>query len=229
MNNEQMLQYFEMMKKVFRPHPWHGVDLYSKEDKSELNAYIELVPDDSVKYELHKESGYLIVDRPQKFSNFFPALYGLLPKTYSGDKVAAYTNELLGRTDLVGDCDPTDICVLTEKHIAHGDLLVNCIPIGGFRMIDGGEVDDKIVAVLKDDALYGHIKDVKDCPESILNRLKHYFLTYKEIPTGTKSAKVEITHLYGAEEAKKIIALSEEDYSDKYDLEYLKKKVNFHL
>ena len=116
-----------------------------------------------------------------------------IPQTYCNDHLAKYTNEVEKRSDLVGDGDALDICVLTEKIIPRGDIIVTAIPIGGFRMIDHDEVDDKIIAVLKDDSLYGDWRDIGDCPESILNRLRHYFLTYKEIPGQKKKAKVEIT------------------------------------
>lgn len=201
---------------LFRPNPWHGVKTWADKSETDLNSYIEIVPTDRVKYEIDKETGYLKVDRPQKFSNIIPALYGLIPRTYSAEKSAKYTMEQTGRDGLFGDADPIDICVLTEKSISHGDILVNCVPIGGFRMLDGGEVDDKIVAVLKDDAIYGHMKDINECPEPILDKLKHYFLTYKQIPEEGMKAKIEITGLYGREEALRIIELGEEDYNDKF-------------
>lgn len=219
MNELELNHLIERIGSMFRPHPWHGIDLWENKIESILNAYIEIVPDDTVKYELDKKTGYLRVDRPQKFSNIIPALYGLLPKTYSGEHLASYTRELLSRDDLVGDNDPLDICILSEKHIKHGDLLLGAIPIGGFRMIDHGEVDDKIIAVLKDDAVYGKIRDVKDCPKGILSRLKHYFLTYKQIPEANEIAKCEITHIYGREEAIKIVGLSELDYKEKFNIE----------
>ena len=218
MNQDDIDKLLKQASHLFRAHPWHGIDLWEDQEKNILNAYIEIVPDDTVKYELDKKTGYLRVDRPQKFSNIIPALYGFVPKTYSGPKSAKYTNEVTGRTDLVGDNDPLDICILTEKHIKHGDLLLGAIPIGGFRMIDHGEVDDKIIAVLKNDAVYGKIKDVINCPEGILARLKHYFLTYKQIPEANAKATCEITHLYGREEALKVIELSILDYNDKFKI-----------
>lgn len=214
--NEQVSQLLKEVGHLFRPNPWHGVPTWDNEEEKVINAYIEIVPTDRVKYEIDKATGYLKVDRPQKFSNIVPTLYGLIPRTYSAEKSADYTMKQTGRTGLFGDADPIDICVLTEKTITHGDLLVNCVPIGGFRMLDGGEVDDKIVAVLKDDAIYGHMQDISDCPESILNKLKHYFLTYKQIPEAGEEAKIEITGLYGREEALKIIDLGIEDYNDKF-------------
>ncbi|SMF59580.1 inorganic pyrophosphatase [Pseudobacteriovorax antillogorgiicola] len=210
---EKLLKY---ISKVFKPHPWHGLEARPKGDESLVNAYIEIVPTDRVKYEIDKDSGYLMVDRPQKFSNIVPSLYGFIPRTYSGEKLAKYTNDLLGRTDLVGDSDPLDLCVLTEKPITHGDLLLKAVPIGGFRMLDDGEVDDKIIAVLKDDPIYSMWEDVSACPESVINSLRHYFLTYKEIPGSSENQKIEITHTYSRKEAETIIALGCEDYQDKY-------------
>ncbi|NBQ48968.1 MAG: inorganic pyrophosphatase, partial [Sphingobacteriia bacterium] len=108
-----------------------------------------------------------------------------------------------------------DICVLTERHITSGDIILEAIPIGGFRMIDKGEADDKIIAVLKQDEVYGNLKDVSDCPETLINRLKHYFLTYKNMP-GQELKTVEITHTYGREEAHEVIRRSMRDYDRQY-------------
>lgn len=216
MDTKELIKFLKESK-MFKAHPWHGIDLWSNKDKNILNVYIEIVPENRIKYELDKDSGYLKVDRPQKFSNIIPSLYGFLPRTYSDEECAKYTNERLNRTDLVGDNDPVDICVLSEKSLKHGDILLEAIPIGGLRMIDGGEVDDKIVAVLKDDAVFGDYKDIIDVPDKIIESLKHYFLTYKEIPVSQGQAKVEITDIYGASEALKIIELSEKDYDKKFN------------
>ncbi len=81
-----------------------------------VTAFIEMVPTDTVKYELDKVSGYIKIDRPQKYSNVVPALYGFLPQTYCGDLVAEYCMAQTERTDIHGDGDPLDICVLTEKN-----------------------------------------------------------------------------------------------------------------
>ncbi len=195
----------------FKAHPWHGI---SPGDKCPdlLMAYIEIVPADSVKYEIDKESGYRKVDRPQKFSNFVPALYGFIPRTYCGNEVAAYALEKTGRQNMKGDGDPLDILVLTEKFISSGDIILEAIPIGGFRMIDKNEADDKIIAVMAKDEMYTSWKNIDDCPQVIVQRLKHYFLTYKNMP-GT-DAVCEITHIYGKEEAHEVIKRSRMDYEN---------------
>ena len=118
------------------------------------------VPTDTVKYELDKPSGYLKVDRPQKFSNVYPTLYGFIPRTYCGEENGAFCAQRTGRTGIMGDGDPLDICVLSEKPISHGDILLYAIPIGGLRMIDGQEADDKIIAILEGDAVYGALREV---------------------------------------------------------------------
>lgn len=198
----------------FKSHPWHGIDV-GEHAPEIVNAYIEVVPSDTIKYEIDKDYGYLRIDRPQKFSNIMPALYGFVPQTYCDTEVAKFCAEKTGKDGIVGDGDPLDICVLTEREVPHGDILVEARPIGGFRMIDGGEADDKILAVLKGDSMYGHIEDIKDLPETVVRRLKHYFLTYKGIP-GEDKPKVEIPDVYGKEEALKVISLSQKDYDSNF-------------
>lgn len=217
MTHNDLQQILRHLVNVFKPHPWHGIDATPEKAEGLFNAYIEIVPTDTVKYEMDKKTGYLMVDRPQKFSNIVPSLYGFVPKTLCGERVAQHTMKSVHRDDLVGDGDPIDICVLTEKSITHGDLIVQARPIGGFRMIDNGEVDDKIIAVLKDDPIYSQWRDINDCPQKVVDRLRHYFLTYKEIPGNGGASKVEITHTYGCEEALQVIAHSQSDYANTFD------------
>lgn len=198
----------------YKSHPWHGVSI-GKDAPNIVTSYIEMVSTDTVKYEVDKASGFLKLDRPHKYSSLLPALYGFIPQTYCGKGIGNYCAEKTGRTGIVGDGDPLDIVVLTEKTISHGDLLVNAKPIGGFRMIDGNQADDKIIAVLNNDGVYGEYNDVDDLPEFVVTRLKHYFLTYKDLP-GTKTIS-EIPHTYKAEEAKYVIKLAVEDYNNRFD------------
>jgi inorganic pyrophosphatase len=201
-----------MTKFQYQSHPWHGVSI-GKDAPNSIMTFIEMTPADSVKYEIDKESGFLKVDRPQKFSNIVPALYGFVPQTYCDKEVAAYCQEKTGLHNIVGDHDPLDICVLTERNITHGNILVPAIPIGGFRMIDKGEADDKIIAILKGDEVYQQWKDINDCPVSLIERLRHYFLTYKQMPGNNEPARCEITHVYGREEAHEVIRRSQKDYA----------------
>lgn len=195
-----------------RSHPWHGCSA-GPNAPEKLMAYIEIVTTDTVKYELDKSTGILKIDRPQKFSNTVPALYGFVPRTFCGDKIAAYCMEKAQLSEMIGDGDPIDILVLTEHQIAHGDILVACHPIGGLRMIDDHEADDKIIAVLEGDAVYGHIQDISELPPAILSKLQHYFLTYKLKPYA-KNPPTSIAGVYGQAEALEVLRCSMEDYDD---------------
>lgn len=200
--------------RLFQAHPWHG--LTPGNDAPEMvNAYIEIVPTDAVKYELDKESGHLHVDRPQRFSSMCPSLYGFIPQTFCGDEVAKLCAERTGAVDIKGDGDPMDICVLTEKTFAQGNFFLNAKPIGGLRMIDGEQADDKIISILESDLAYGHIRDIGECPKALVDRLKHYFLSYKQLP-GEAPRRVEIVDVYDAEEALDVIRRSLLDYQNKF-------------
>ncbi len=218
MNNEQIQSIWHSMSHLLRSHPWHGIPV-GDDFPHMVNTYIETVPTDTVKFEIDKNSGFLKVDRPQKYSSICPTLYGFIPQTFCHDKVGEYCVQKTGRKDIKGDEDPLDICVLTEKTISHGDIMVRAIPIGGFRMIDRGQADDKIIAVMHGDGLYGQWKNIGDCPQAFIDRLKHYFLTYKDLPD-SQDPICEITHLFDRDEALEIIKRSREDYLQKYgDLE----------
>ncbi len=198
----------------FQAHPWHGVT--PGNDAPEMvNAYIEIVPTDAVKYELDKESGHLHVDRPQRFSSMCPSLYGFISQTFCGDEVARLCAERTGISDIKGDGDPMDICVLTEKTFAQGNFFLHAKPIGGLRMIDGRQADDKIISILESDLAYGHIRDISECPKALVDRLKHYFLSYKQLPAEAPR-RVEIVDVYDREEALEVILRSLNDYQKEF-------------
>lgn len=204
----------ELLAILFQAHPWHGVQL-GEDAPNILNAYIELVPTDTVKYELDKSSGHLRVDRPQRFSSLCPTLYGFIPQTFCGDLVGELCCERVNVQGIKGDGDPMDICVLTEKAFTHGDFFVRARPIGGMRMIDGTEADDKIIAVLESDVAYGHFQDIHDCPKGLIDRLRHYFLSYKQLPNEAPR-RVEIADVYDRAEAIEVIDRSLRDYRAVY-------------
>ena len=199
---------------LYRAHPWHGVSIGERAPEV-VTVYVEIVPLDTIKYELDKATGYLRVDRPQKYSSVCPTLYGLIPRTLCAERVAEKCRERTGRPEIGADGDPLDICVLTERQILRGDLLLDAIPVGGFRMIDGDEADDKIIAVMESDAVYGSCADLRDVPVNMLERLRHYFLTYKDTP-GVSTQHTEITHIYGRGEAHDVIRRSQADYLAHY-------------
>ena len=161
---------------LHRPHPWHGLEP-GPNPPDLVTTYIEICPFDVVKYEVDKPSGYLRVDRPQMTSSAPPTLYGFIPRTYCGARVGALMS---GAT--IGDGDPLDICVVSERPIMRADILLTARVIGGLPMLDGGEADDKIIAVLDRDPVYGEVREVSELPKPLLDRLIHYFETYKWTP-----------------------------------------------
>lgn len=190
----------------FRPHPWHGL-IPATGTPGVVRAYIEITPYDLVKYEVDKETGYLKIDRPQRTSSQPPALYGFIPQTWCGPKVGA----LSGKADR-GDHDPLDICVLSERPVNKSEILLNAKIVGGLLMIDKGEADDKIIAVLENDLIWGEVNDISDLPQIMVERLVHYFTTYKLKPG--ENATVTIDKAYGRQDALKVIETSLEDYRD---------------
>ena len=179
---------------------------------AEVTVFIEIVPSDTVKYEVDKETGYLKIDRPQQYSNVVPANYGFIPQSYCGERIA---DRARARTDIgikSGDGDPLDILVLSEHFIPRGDIILKARPIGGFCLIDGGEADDKIVAVLNGDKVFGDYSEMSELPKGILARFEHYFLTYKNLPG--EPAKCEIAYSYNREDSHDVIREAVADYQD---------------
>lgn len=201
------------MKPVFKAHPWHGISP-GENSPEVVNVVVEIVPSDTIKYEFDKETGYLKVDRPQQFSNIIPALYGFIPRTLCDEEVKRLAEQNGSEGVVMGDQDPLDICVLSSHDIHGGDVLLEAIPIGGFKMIDKGEADDKIVAVMVGDHLFGHFRDIFELPQAEIQRLKHYFLTYKNLPD--EPAKCRIDQVYGAKHAQEVVLASQKDYNAKY-------------
>ncbi len=192
-----------------KAHPWHGISL-NDSSPDEVTVFIEIVPSDTVKYEVDKDTGYLKIDRPQQYSNVVPANYGFIPRTYCGKGIADLASAKSGKTVSDGDNDPLDILVLSEHHIPRGDIILKAKPIGGFCLIDGGDADDKIIAVLKGDKVFEQYTDIAQLPKGILERFKHYFLTYKSLPDEPNVC--EIAYPYGREESHKVIKAAITDY-----------------
>lgn len=197
------------MFRTNKAHPWHGIEI-GADAPAEVTVFVEIVPGDTVKYEADKETGYLKIDRPQQYSNVVPANYGFIPRTYCGEGIAALARAGSGKHVAKGDGDPLDILVLSEHHIPRGDIILKARPIGGFCLLDGGEADDKIIAVLKGDKVYEQYSDIAALPEGVMTRIEHYFLTYKSLPD--EKNRCEIAYSYGRDEAYKVINTAIADY-----------------
>ena len=190
----------------WRPHPWHGLDP-GDECPRVVNAFIEITPFDLMKYEVDKATGYLRVDRPQRTSSHPPSLYGFVPQTYCGERVRRLATDCDR-----GDGDPLDICVISERPITHSEILLRARVVGGLKIIDRGEADDKIIAVLDGDYIWGEARDIADVPAALLERLEHYFSTYKLVPG--EPSKIVVVGRYGYEDAARVITAAIEDYRE---------------
>jgi inorganic pyrophosphatase len=191
----------------WRPHPWHGLEV-GPQPPDVVNAYVEITPFDLVKYEIDKRSGFLRVDRPQRTSSTPPTLYGFVPRTLCGTKVAGVGGLAQG------DGDPLDICVLSERPINRAEVILQVRVLGGLLMEDGGQADDKIVAVLKDDAIWSEARNLDDLPPRLVERLQHYFLTYKMRPGEAPS--VQVRRIYGVDRARQVVEAAMQDYRAAY-------------
>ena len=192
----------------WRPHPWHGLSA-GPSPPSIVSVFVEITPFDLVKYEVDKASGYLKVDRAQRTSSLPPSIYGFIPRTYAGVAVAA-----LMPGAGAGDRDPLDICVLSERPITRAEVLLHAKVVGGLPMLDAGEADDKIVAVLRDDPVYGDIQEIADLPRALVDRLIHYFSTYKRYRS--EDHEVSVGDPYGRAHAEAVITAALADYASAF-------------
>lgn len=139
------------------------------EDTSEFNVLIEIPAGGITKYEVDEETGYVIVDRYMSMPVVYPTNYGSIPSS------------------LAGDGDPLDALVYSREPIAPG-AIIRARAIGILKMIDGGEQDDKIIAVPVSsvDPTYEEVQSVDDLPAAERNRLEAFFRVYKQLPEGSK-------------------------------------------
>jgi inorganic pyrophosphatase len=187
-----------------RPHPWPGLPAGPSPPEL-VYSYVEITPFDLVKYEVDKSTGYLRVDRPQRTSAQPPALYGFIPQTLCGDALRR-----LSPAAERGDGDPLDVCVISERPISKSEVILTVRPIGGLQMVDGGDADDKMVAVLEGDFVWAGVSDVSELPAVMVERLHHCFTTYKLVPG--LEPRVSIERVYGRDVALRVIQAALEDY-----------------
>lgn len=192
----------------WRPHPWHGLEI-GDDAPAVVQAYIEITPFDVMKYEVDKATGYLRVDRPQRTSSQPPALYGFIPRTYCGRRVGE-----LAPDAAKGDGDPLDICVISERPITKSEIVVQARVVGGLQLIDRGEADDKIVAILVGDYVWGGLTEMRDLPPVLIERLDHYFSTYKMVPD--QASPIMIASRYDAAHAMRVVEAAVADYAEAF-------------
>ncbi len=175
---------------IDKTNPWHKVAI-GKETPAVVNGIIEIPKNTRAKYELDKESGMLLMDRVIFSSMHYPANYGFIPQTYCDDK------------------DPLDIMILSQIDVVPM-CIVSAKVIGVMRMIDGGEMDDKIIAVAEHDMSVNHMNDISDLPAHWIKELRNFFEDYKKL----ENKEVQVEEFQDAATARKIIEKSMEDYKE---------------
>jgi inorganic pyrophosphatase len=174
--------------KARKSNPWHAVQIGSNAPDI-VNGIIEIPKHTRAKYELDKESGLLKLDRVLYSSVYYPANYGFIPQTYCDDQ------------------DPLDILILSQITIVPM-CIVSAKVIGVMRMMDGGEHDDKIIAVAENDMSVNHYKDISELPDHFINEMRNFFEDYKKLEHKT----VVVKEFQNAELAKNIVLQSIIDY-----------------
>lgn len=173
-------------------NPWHDVT-FGENAPSIVNGIIEIPKGTRAKYELDKESGMLKLDRVLFSSVYYPANYGFIPKTYCDDN------------------DPLDILILSQIDIVPL-CIVSAKVIGVMRMIDGGEADDKIIAVAEGDPSVNHINDISELPQHFISEMRNFFEDYKKLEKKT----VVVEEFQSKELAVEIVRKAIQDYKDKF-------------
>lgn len=171
---------------------WHDIDPELIDPES-FSALVEISKGSKCKYELDKKTGLLRLDRVLYTSTHYPANYGFIPRTFADDG------------------DPLDVLIIGAEPVLPMTL-VQVYPIGVMRMIDGGKLDDKIIAIPFSDPNYNHIHSIDELPAHIFDEIMHFFTVYKQL----ENKQTAVRELFGAEEAKKIIKEAIDCYTDLY-------------
>ena len=167
---------------------WHDIDPELIRPDS-FTAVIEIPAGSKKKYELDKRTGLLRLDRILYTSTHYPANYGFIPRTYADDGY------------------PLDVLVLCSETL-DPSIMVQCYPVGVVRMVDGGQCDDKIIAVVEHDPTWNFYQDYDDLPPHIGNEFAHFFEVYKQL----EGRRTAISEVYGRRSAEQIISECMERY-----------------
>ena len=168
---------------------WHDISP-KRINAEDFICVVEISKGSKKKYELDKETGFLMLDRILHTSTHYPANYGFIPRTYCEDG------------------DPLDVLVLCSETI-QPMTLVECKPIGVLSMVDGNSNDEKIIAVPINDPNYNSYKDIKELPKHRIEEIKHFFEIYKTLECDKETY---VSQISGAKEAKRVIKNTIESY-----------------
>jgi inorganic pyrophosphatase len=171
---------------------WHDI-APKRITPEDFICVIEIPKGSKKKYELDKETGYIMLDRILYTSTHYPANYGFIPRTYANDN------------------DPLDVLILSSEDI-DPLVLVRCYPIGVIKMVDDEHLDEKIIAIPFSDPMYNTYKDISELPMHIFDEMRHFFTVYKSLENMSTAVQEVKDH----EEAERIIAEAMETYKTQF-------------
>ena len=171
---------------------WHDISP-KRIQANDFICVIEISKGSKKKYELDKETGYLMLDRILHTSTHYPANYGFIPRTYGDDN------------------DPLDVLLLCSEQI-EPMTLVRAYPIGVISMIDNGRKDEKIIAIPFNDPNYNMYKDISELPQHIFEEMSHFFTVYKNL----EQKETAVNEVSGYKTSLKIIDKAINDYVEKF-------------
>lgn len=172
---------------------WHDISL-GKNAPKEINVIVEVPKHSKNKYEIDKETGLIALDRAMHTAQDYPFDYGFVPQT------------------LWDDGDALDVVLLTTYPLFPG-ILVDARPVAVMHMIDGGDGDDKVIAVPMNDPRWDHVRDLSDINKHTIKEMEHFFTTYKKI----QNKVVEVSGFEGIDAAHAAVEKSIKLYKDKFN------------
>ena len=171
---------------------WHDISP-KRIAPEDFVCVVEISKGSKKKYELDKETGYIMLDRILYTSTHYPANYGFIPRTY-GD-----------------DFDPLDVLLLCSEAL-EPLTLVRAYPIGVITMLDNGRSDEKIIAIPYNDPTYNQYTDIDQLPKHLFDEMKHFFSVYKNL----ENKETVVDEVHGREDALTIIAGAIENYIENF-------------
>ncbi len=171
---------------------WHDISP-KRIQPEDFICVIEISKGSKRKYELDKETGFIILDRILYTSTRYPTNYGFIPRTYADDG------------------DPLDVLLLCSEKLAPMTL-VRARPIGVITMLDNGKNDEKIIAVPFNDPNYNCYTDMDQLPQHIFEEMRHFFAVYKNL----EHKETAVDEVKAKAEAVKVISHCLENYKKEF-------------
>ena len=171
---------------------WHDISP-KRINAEDFICVVEISKGSKKKYELDKETGYIILDRILYTSTHYPANYGFIPRTLGDDN------------------DPLDVLLLCAEPLEPLSL-VRAYPIGVISMIDNGRNDEKIIAIPFDDPNNNQYTNIDQLPSHVFDEMKHFFSVYKSL----EKKETAVNEVQDRDEAIKVIKAAIENYVENF-------------